>query len=182
MKFNFCPTCGEYLNLSYETGESDRTCKLGHSLQIPKTIILATAILSDHSNILLERKFLFNKEFWSLPHTEVHPNELPEHTLSRNIQTSLLQNVSVESLILAQGDEHMFHLFYELKLMNAKNKVGERAPNPYQWFTWKDIPWGKIAYHHHHEMLLQWLTLKNDKSSGKPNFKSISQYRGIKIL
>ncbi len=182
MKFNFCPTCGEYLNLSYDAGEPDRRCPLGHSLQIPKKVIIASAIVSDHSNLLMERKTLFNKEFWSLPHVEVIANELPENTLSRTIQSVLSRKVSIESLVLASGDEQLFHLFYEARLIQTKAPVTTDLARPYEWFNWHSMPWDKIAYREHREILLQWLALLNDQKSANKNPKLISQYRGIKIL
>ncbi len=182
MKFNFCPTCGEYLNLSYESDETNRRCPLGHSLQLPRTIISAAAILTSQTRVLMERKVLFNREFWALPHIEVSPNEQPESTLSKALQTVIGHNMSVESLVFAHGDEQMFHLFYELKLLNQKHDVDANLPNSHAWFSWKDMPWNQIAYHHHHDMLLHWLSLSKDGVNNKPSLGIISQFRGIKIL
>ncbi len=182
MKFNFCPTCGEYLNLSYDAGEPDRRCPLGHSLQIPKKVIIASAIVSDHSSLLMERKTLFNNEFWSLPHVEVVANELPENTLSRTIQSALSRKVSIESLVLASGDEQLFHLFYEARLLQAKATASTDVVRPYEWFNWHSMPWDKIAYREHREILLQWLAMLNDQNAVTTDRKLISQYRGIKIL
>jgi hypothetical protein len=189
VKFNFCPTCGEYLNISYNINEPNRTCPLGHSLQIPKTVILANAILTDQSRILMERKNIFNREFWALPHVEIKTNEPPESTLSGKMQELLTRNITVETLLFADGDEHMFHLFYELRLMNSKSSKNKNTTkqeldsDQYQWLSWQDMPWEKLAYEHHKSILFQWISSMTSSAEGKEALPSmVLKHRGIKIL
>lgn len=182
MKFNFCPTCGEYLNICYDNSEMNRRCPLGHSLQVPQTVISATAILTDKSKLFLERKWLFNREFWALPHIEVNHVELPEHTLSQKLQTVLNRKVSVESLLFADGDQQIFHLFYQLKLISSKMDFDDKPNESYQWCSWKEIPWNLIAYPQHHDILLKWLAVHKGDDSDQLNHRFISQHRGFRIL
>jgi hypothetical protein len=170
--------------MSYqEESSSTRQCPLGHPLHTPKTIILAAGIVAEKAGILLERKFVLNRELWCLPHTEIKSDEQPEVSISRTLQSDLLRIVSVESLIFANGDEQYFHVFYELKLLKPSGKSQEKhAPAPYGWFSWQDIPWDKFAYRIHKDVLLKWLTLNKDEATGKSITNLVSQYRGIKIL
>jgi ADP-ribose pyrophosphatase YjhB (NUDIX family) len=155
MEYRFCPVCGDGLEL-LESGEYPR-CSKGHYTFSPWQNVGVAAVLCKDRLVLLEQR-AFGSAFglWALPGGMLEFGEQTESALTREVFEETGLNVEVGSLLGVMGGNKVCIIFYEANLIGGDLAKSDESLEV-KWFSFEDIPWDKLAFPRHKQVLQEWI-------------------------
>lgn len=157
--YQFCPYCGDELQIKIEEGKERKFCPKDSWTHYPRVAAAAVAVIcEDRQTLLVQRNRDPFKGSWGFPAGFIDYGEYPEEALYRELKEETgLKAVSCELINIIQCEDDTrepghFAMFYKVKATGIINPIDLEENQDIQWFSLDDLP-KEIGWKHHLQIL-----------------------------
>ncbi|HDY88800.1 MAG TPA: NUDIX domain-containing protein [bacterium] len=162
--YNYCPMCGEPVNISHREGRERPVCKsCGHIVYINPIPAACQVVLNERKVLLTLRAFDPQKGMWCLPGGFIEWGECPEDGAKRELYEETGITAQELSLIgvydsITGTKRHVLLIAYLILNWDGEPAAGDDA-DEVRWFGIKEIP--QLAFKVHQQVLDDLLKKEN---------------------
>jgi 8-oxo-dGTP diphosphatase len=141
----FCPHCGNALNLQIRSGKMRPACAHCDWVHFPDPKVAVIVLIMNQNQVLLvQRKYGLKKGYWTLPSGFVDAGEDPKAAAARECQEEtgfVIHNLKLLDIIYSREDPHgaSILIVYQAQVQSGRLKPGDDA-NQAAYFQTDNLP------------------------------------------